>query len=124
MCVKLHYVCGLSTDYVCNCEAGWRQDDRQSRCDNEWVACSLPDWITLPGISIVPECLYGGRCELDFDLITYEEYWRNSTTDPDYPANAPEGWYQPDNTTIGNISCVCPETRLGAQCEICKYFYL
>ena len=58
---------------------------------------------------------------LDFDLVTYEEFWRNSTTDPDYPANAPEGWYQPDNTTIGNISCSCPETRLGAQCEICEY---
>ena len=106
---------------MCNCDADWRQTTRQSPCDNEVAMCSLPEWITDSGTSVVTECLFGGECVLDFDLVTYEEFWRNSTTDPDYPANAPEGWYQPDNTTIGNISCSCPETRLGAQCEICEY---
>ena len=104
---------------MCVCEDNWRQVDPQSPCGVEVTACQLPEWITESGGSVVDECLNGGVCTLHFDLEEFEEYWRNNTNDPNYPADLSGEFFTPDNITTGNITCECGEQWFGVNCEIC-----
>ena len=84
------------------------------------ATCSLPEWITESGGSVVDECVFGGTCNLIFELIQHPDRWDNSTDNstgtPEYFAD----FYPAVNETIGNITCVCPSDRLGVNCEICE----